>query len=124
MRRAGMVNKMNRADDVITEKTNRLIVRIGFSVIEAQTIFPFRTFIGPGRTAVEELVDHVEGIFVILDLEPRSIDRKVMEGVQESLTSGRAVLLLARTREVRDHARREVVTWYNSWCDPQPSVLQ
>lgn len=105
---------MSAMSENLTKKIDQLLSRMdGVAASEARTL-PFRTFIGPGQIAIEALADHVVGIFVMLEWVPGAVDSDVMAEIQESLTAGQTILLLAPTREVRDHARREILAWYDA----------
>jgi hypothetical protein len=114
-----MVNDMS--DNVATKIAQILSQFDGVAADKALAACPFRTFIAPGPLAgigIEAMTAHVGGVFLLLEFEPGPVDPDVMDEIQTTLRAGKAVLLLARAHEVRDHARREILAWYDAVKGP------
>jgi hypothetical protein len=97
-------------------KLARLLSKSDTSVSEVLEVCPLKVFVGPG--SFSELDDeaweaHAGGVFAMLELEPRPIAPGTMAKIQEDLLANRTVLIVAPTREVLDHARREITAWYS-----------
>ncbi len=102
----------------MTKKIAQILSKIdGLAVSELMAVCPYRTFIAPGPLAsigTEVMAEHAGGVFPLLELEPTAIDPAPMAEIQATLLAGKTVLLLARTNEVRNHARREILAWYDA----------
>jgi hypothetical protein len=94
----------------------RLLSKSDTSVSDVLEVCPFRVFVGPGSFSeldTEAWEAHAGGVFAMLELEPRPIASGAMVKIQEDLLANKTVLIVAPTREVLDHARREITAWYS-----------
>jgi hypothetical protein len=87
------------------------------SVREALAECPYRTFVYPGLLAGADFnicARHVGCAFAMYELEPQPISPDGMAEIQETLLAGKAVLILARSSDVRHHVRKQILAWYDS----------
>jgi hypothetical protein len=84
-------------------------------VREALEICPYRTFVYPiplAGAGPDVWARHVGGVFGAHEMEPgEAILPDRMAKIHETLMEGKTVLILARSSEVRNHVRREIVAW-------------
>lgn len=58
-----------------------------------------------------EPLEPVGALLVLLDDQPTAIDADIMRPVIASLAARQAVVVMAKTRAVREHARSEIMGW-------------
>jgi hypothetical protein len=93
------------------------------TVHDALAACPFRTPLGrAGQTShdathaqlADALLNNVTSVIALIEDRPSPIGPETMGAIQTDLASGQTVLLLASCREVRDHARWEILAWGNA----------
>jgi hypothetical protein len=74
---------------------------------EAWNKCPFRTLIGNGVSA-EEMLGRVRCTIALIDQKPGPLPPHAIAGASVAVDEGKTILLMSDSREVRDHAKREL----------------
>jgi hypothetical protein len=83
-----------------------------FTLAEIWELCPFRSLIGRpglGYPNAEAMAERVGAAVALIENEPSAIAADMMADIQAALAAGRTVLVLGSTREVRDHAKAEIL---------------
>jgi hypothetical protein len=103
--------------ETLAEKLRDVVSKSDFlTIAEASNVCPFSTFVGSGAFAGHDsdvMASYAGAVLALIETEPGAIAPDLMAQIQTTLLEGRTVLVMAPTREVRDHARREILAWYD-----------